>query len=217
MEAIEFKGKKEGVYVLLDCSLEFDYLCKKITDKIKDVNSFLGEDREIILSLNNTNLNLDKRSKLKELFESLDLIVKQIIPPIENNKETGLEKIGVFQDIIEDEDSILLNGPTLVLRKSLRSGQNINHNGTIIVFGDVNPGAEVIAEGHILVIGALRGIAHAGAKGNDKAIVFASRLQPTQLRIAEMITRAPDGDQMIPNDPEVASIKDNKVIIEKYA
>ncbi|SMB92168.1 septum site-determining protein MinC [Desulfonispora thiosulfatigenes DSM 11270] len=217
MEAIEFKGKKEGVFVLLDCSLEFDYLCNKITEKIKNADSFLGKGMEIIISLHNTDLNMENRNKLKSLFESLDLIVKKIIPPIEENIINISEKIGVFQDIIEDEDSILTNGPTLVLKKSLRSGQNISHNGTIIIFGDVNPGAEVVAEGHIIVIGALRGIAHAGVKGNDKAIVFAFRLQPTQLRIAEIITRAPDGDQMIPNDPEVARIKDKRVIIEKYA
>lgn len=216
MKDIQLKGKKEGVYVLLDCSLDFDYLCKRVTEKIKSINSFLGEDREVILSLENADLCLEKRNKLKELFESLDLKVKKILPSIDNNVQEEFEDAATIQVETEDEDSILIDGPTLVLRKSLRSGQNINHNGTIVIFGDVNPGAEVVAEGNILVLGSLRGVAHAGFKGNKKAFVFAFRLQPTQLRIAEMITRAPDGDQMIPNDPEVARIKDNRVIIEKH-
>ncbi|KJS19382.1 MAG: septum site-determining protein MinC [Clostridiaceae bacterium BRH_c20a] len=119
-------------------------------------------------------------------------------------------------EVIEDDNYLLAQGSTLMVRKNLRSGQTIFHEGTVIILGDVNPGAEVIALGHILVLGNLRGIAHAGARGDTRAVVFASRLQPTQLRIADFITRAPDGEILVPSEPEIARIKNGMVVIEKY-
>jgi septum site-determining protein MinC len=80
----------------------------------------------------------------------------------------------------------------LYLRQTLRSGQAISHKGQLVIIGDVNPGAEVMAEGDITVWGALRGIAHAGIGGNTRAEIRALRLQPVQLRIAHAIARAPD-------------------------
>ena len=86
----------------------------------------------------------------------------------------------------------------------------------VVVMGDVNPGGEIIAGGNIVVMGHLRGVVHAGALGSQKAVVAAFRLQPTQLRIANHITRAPDGEEIIPNQPEVARIRNGIVVIEKY-
>jgi len=108
-----------------------------------------------------------------------------------------------------DEDTILV-------RRTLRSGQSIHYDGNVVVLGDVNPGAEIIASGNIVVMGALRGVAHAGATGDEEAVVTAFRLQPTQLRIASHITRAPDGNHPGPDRPETARIKDGEVIIEAY-
>ena len=106
---------------------------------------------------------------------------------------------------------------TMFVKRTLRSGQKVNYVGNVIVVGDVNPGAEVVAGGDIIILGALRGVAHSGATGNDASSVFALRLQPTQLRIASFIARPPDGDNRVPRAPEVASIKDGKLVIETYA
>lgn len=217
MEAVEFKGNREGLVVILDSSLEFDYLCEKIKEKIKAADSFLGTNTEIILSLGDNALDFEKRDLLKKLFNSFGMITKKIIPPLAEQYAGNIaEDLNVIKGTVVDSDSILTKGPTLVVRKNLRSGQTLSHAGTVIILGDINPGAEVVAEGHIFVVGSIRGVAHAGSNGDRKALVFASRLQPTQLRIADMITRAPDGDQLIPKEPEIARIKDNRMIIEKY-
>jgi len=76
---------------------------------------------------------------------------------------------------------------TLMLRKTLRSGQKIDFRGNVVIQGDVNAGAEIIATGDIIVLGALRGLAHAGAEGSESAVVVALMLEPTQLRIAHHI------------------------------
>jgi len=106
--------------------------------------------------------------------------------------------------------------PTMLIHRTLRSGQKINYDGNVVVIGDVNPGAEIIATGDIAVMGTLRGVVHAGARGDRSAVVTAFRLLPTQLRIADQITRAPDENYPEPKVPEMALIRDGRVVIEQY-
>lgn len=92
----------------------------------------------------------------------------------------------------------------LFLSKTLRSGTRIEYPGNVVIFGDVNPGAEVIAEGSVIVWGRVRGVIHAGAKGNRQAVICALDLSATQLRIADEIS-ALLKPQKNPR-PEIASI-----------
>ena len=103
----------------------------------------------------------------------------------------------------------------LVTRRTLRSGQSLRHPGSIVVIGDVNPGAELIAGGNVVVWGKLRGTVHAGALGDEAAIVCALDLAPTQLRIGIHITRSPDDRRRKPR-PEVARVRDGQIIAEPW-
>jgi len=105
---------------------------------------------------------------------------------------------------------------TVVVQRTLRSGQSVSFNGNVVILGDVNPGAEVTAAGNVVVMGVLRGMVHAGATGDPNAVVVAFRLQPTQLRIADYIARSPDGQYDGPERPEIARVKDGTVIIEAF-
>lgn len=80
----------------------------------------------------------------------------------------------------------------LYLETTLRSGSDIRHDGSVVVLGDVNPGSSVMAEGDILVWGRLRGVAHAGCKGNTRSLILALHMEPTLLRIADFVARAPE-------------------------
>jgi septum site-determining protein MinC len=102
---------------------------------------------------------------------------------------------------------------------SLRSGQSLSAFGSIVVVGDVNAGAELIATGDIIVWGTLRGVAHAGAEGDDSAAVYALRLEPTQLRISRSIAAAPaeSGGPRSAGVTEVARIIDGKIAISAAA
>jgi septum site-determining protein MinC len=93
----------------------------------------------------------------------------------------------------------------LYVQMTLRSGTEIRHNGTVVVLGDLNPGSSVVAEGDVLVWGRLRGIAHAGSKGNARCLIMALKMEPTQIRIADFVARAPETplDQYF---PEVAYV-----------
>jgi septum site-determining protein MinC len=99
----------------------------------------------------------------------------------------------------------------LVVRRTLRSGQSLRHPGHVVVIGDVNPGAEVVAGGDILVWGRVRGVVHAGALGDEKAVICALDLAPTQLRIAGRIARSPEDGRRKPV-PEMASVRDGQII-----
>jgi septum formation inhibitor MinC len=104
---------------------------------------------------------------------------------------------------------------TLYHRGTLRGGQALHNLGNIVVIGDVNPGAELIASGDIVVFGALRGVAHAGAQGDRLARVIALELAPTQLRIATCI--ALDAEPRPGRGPEHASIVDDRIAIVAHA
>ncbi|WP_299490044.1 septum site-determining protein MinC [Acaryochloris sp. IP29b_bin.137] len=104
----------------------------------------------------------------------------------------------------------------LYLQTTLRSGAEIRHPGTVVIMGDLNPGSSVVADGDILVWGRLRGITHAGASGNEKSQIMALQMEPTQLRIADWVARAPESppDQFY---PEVAYIADDGIQIARAA
>ena len=111
--------------------------------------------------------------------------------------------------------NMLDSGETVMICRHLRSGQKFFTRGNVVILGDINPGAEVIAGGNILVMGALRGMAHAGAMGDENSVIAAFRLNPIQIRIAKHITRPPDGERVVISSPEIAKIKAGKVVIEK--
>ena len=93
---------------------------------------------------------------------------------------------------------------------------SMEFDGSLVILGDVNPGAEVKATGNILILGALKGIAHAGCKGNTDAFVFALSLIPVQLRIGNIITRFPDGDSKVNRKPEYAYVEDGKIYVSPF-
>lgn len=104
----------------------------------------------------------------------------------------------------------------LYLQMTIRSGVEIRHSGTVVVLGDINPGGIAIANGDILVWGRLRGVAHAGANGNAKALIMALQMEPTQLRIARFVARAPANP---PEEyyPEVAYVTSDGIRLTKAA
>jgi septum site-determining protein MinC len=105
---------------------------------------------------------------------------------------------------MEDPDAAMM------VRRTLRSGVRVHHPGSIVIIGDVHPGAEVIAGGDVIVWGKLHGTVHAGAFGDDGAVVCALDLAPTQLRIGRYITRSPD-DRRRKAQPETGRIKNGRI------
>jgi len=104
---------------------------------------------------------------------------------------------------------------SLLLRETLRSGRAIRYKGHVVIIGDVNPGAEIIAGGNVIVWGKLRGLVHAGAGGDAGAVICAMELSPTQLRIANQIAISPP-DRQRKSTPEMVAIRDGQIIAEPW-
>ena len=131
--------------------------------------------------------------------------------------QLGLET-ELFARPISDPTPATAEGDSIVVQRTLRSGQVIYHPGHVVIIGDVNPGAEIRAGGNVIVWGRLRGTVHAGV-GEDglgeKAIVCALQLSPTQLRIGSHITRSP-ADETDEIAPEIASVQGDQIVAELW-
>lgn len=106
------------------------------------------------------------------------------------------------------------NENAILVKRTLRSGFSVKHSGHVVVIGDVNPGAEVIAGGDVVVWGRLSGMVHAGAEGNEQCVICALDLSPTQLRIADKISLAPK--RRGKPQPEMARIQNGQVVAEPW-
>lgn len=104
----------------------------------------------------------------------------------------------------------------LITRRTVRSGQRLQYESSVVIMGDVNSGGEVIAGGDVIVWGALRGTVHAGYPGNEEAVVGALVLAPVQLRIGNRASRPPEDDLPPPQTPEIASVKDGQIVVESW-
>lgn len=103
----------------------------------------------------------------------------------------SVEQKQVLRSLHQPPDQQIL-AESLYLETTVRSGREINYPGTVVILGDVNAGGLVVAAGDILIWGKLKGVAHAGAKGNAKCRIMALEMQPTQIRIADIVARAPE-------------------------
>jgi len=176
---VTIKGTKEGLSIFIDEACSFEEAMADLQEKI---NAIRPKEYEPIVSVH---VKLGNRylleSQEKELREILNHKSRFYIESIDSN-------------VILKEDALKWkeNSEIKAVRKIVRSGQVLEITGDLLLIGDVNPGGKVVSTGNVYILGNLYGIAHAGAAGDRKAIIAASYMKPTQLRIADYISRAPD-------------------------
>jgi septum site-determining protein MinC len=149
---------------------------------------------------------LDHR-QLEQLDSALSEVNLQLKRVFTSRRQTAIAAVTAGYSVDQQSPALPLastsvaapNPPTLIptmveplyLQTTLRSGGEVRHAGSVVIVGDVNPGSTIVADGSILVWGRLRGIAHAGASGDRKGQIMALQMEPTQLRIADQVARAP--------------------------
>ena len=197
---VNFRGIKEGIYIFIKEG-NFQCIKKELEKKLKEsIDFFEGAN---ILGIRGEKLSKEEINKLANIIEH-----KYNLHISEDGLPSSLEEPEFYTGIDE--------GMTKFINTTIRSGQVIEYEGNIVIIGDVNPGALIKARGNIIILGTLRGVAHAGDDGNKDAIVAAYNLQPTQLRIANIIGRRPDGEIVTSGLPEMAKVQDGEVFIEPY-
>ena len=173
---IRISQKQDKIIIHINEEAEMEEIEKELSKKIKELKKLYQEEKTPIYVTG-------KVLKNKEIEEIRELIKKSIDVKIEFESPTILGLHGIKKTFERE----IQNSETKLYKGSLRSGQKMEYEGSIIVLGDVNGGAEVIAGENIVVLGALRGLAHAGAKGNKKAIIAANDIETPQLRIANIV------------------------------
>jgi septum site-determining protein MinC len=218
---MEIKGIKEGILISLE-KQEWQEGKDALLCKIKEKQDFF-QGAQLVFDVGNTVLGADELGQVRDMLTTNGVILHGVISKSlvtqEVAKEMGLitklEKVNLKADQkLKPLDTALSGEAAIFIRRTMRSGFKVAYQGHVIVLGDVNPGAEIIASGSVVVWGRLRGTVHAGAEGDLAAVVCALDLSPTQLRIASKITTTPQ-DHVDPK-PEIASIVEGQIIAEPW-
>ncbi len=164
------------VVIKINDGTEFGDIEKEVKKKVTQLKKIYKEDR--------TPIRVIGRVLKNKEIEKIETIIKEILDvdvEFDMPREMGLSNIKkTFLSEISTSETKFHKG-------SLRSGQKLEEERSIVILGDVNSGAEVIASDNIVVLGTLRGLAHAGAKGNKQAIIAAGRIDTVQMRIANIV------------------------------
>jgi septum site-determining protein MinC len=179
------KGNKYGIVVVLDAEMGFEGLKEKIADKFRDSAKFFDKAQMAISFEGRKLTNDEQREILNIIADETELHVVCVI-------ENDPQKEEVFKKALDEKLMELSNSTGQFYKGNLRSGQVLESETSIIVIGDVNPGARIVSKGNIIVLGSLKGTVFAGATGNTNSFVLALAMNPVQIRIADTIARAPD-------------------------
>ena len=213
-EIVKFKGGRAGITLVFDKQADYAAIEKDIKSKLLSGADFFRCGATILITPGE--LAPEDETKLTKLFHQFGVIVHKAEP------EKPKEEVPIPQpapavqaapqETAQPEPQNKAQEMT-VIDYTLRSGQEVTTPGSVLICGNVNPGAQVIAGGSIDIRGTCRGIVHAGAYGDTSAFIIADHLMPVQIRIANYIAQAPD--QMAkPTCAEKASVKDGQIIIE---
>lgn len=211
---IAIKGSRDGLRLQLDESAAWPDLLSALREQLGQGAQFYS-GAKIVVDLGERALQPSDLAAVLELMREHG-VEPASISSTSRESRNAARAAGVAARALErsapsGED----RGEALFVRRTVRSGQVLRHHGHVTVLGDVNAGAEVIAGGSVVVWGHLRGIVHAGALGERDATICALDLAPTQLRIADLIARPPEG-RATPA-PEVARVVDNQISVEPWA
>lgn len=207
VDSIVFKGYKSGLTLIIPETGSFEEYMDALRNQLDQSKDFF-KGAKITLKIGNRQLLDEERAFLFQLIKNAGMIVQRTTDDLETAKKEKAKRQIDQKNLVS----------SVTIRKTVRSGQRIEYEGNILVMGDVNPGGEIIAAGDIVVLGKLRGTAHAGAKGDKLAEIFAFQIKPVQIRIAGVFTRAPEKEREKETryfGPEVAKIRDDQIVVEK--
>ncbi len=225
---IDIKGTNYGLVVHIGPG-GWDSLLNELTSRLEQTPSFFKGGR-VALQVGPRQMTKGQLKHVGDLLQAHQMSLWAVISESDVTREQAMS-LGLESTLIppsqtprpgDKEDGIAASEETsaILVRRTLRSGQSLHHPGHVVVVGDVNPGAEIVAGGDVVVWGRLRGIVHAGASGDDGAVVCALSLAPMQLRISRHIARSPgselDQEHLNGIAPEVASVQDDQIVVEPW-
>lgn len=229
---IRIRGTRDGLLIALNPG-PFADLQAHLSAELTQKQAFF-QGSQVTLDVGELPLRREQLAGLQDLFAAHKLELWTVLAESDLTKQAAQElnlatRVAGSQTDLEGRPLSAPLPPTaehhdksapgsangLILKETLRSGRSIYHEGHVVVIGDINPGAEIIAAGDVIVWGRVRGLVHAGALGDNTAVICALTLTPTQLRIADQIAIPPavGPDKLL---PEKASIRNGQIIAEPW-
>jgi septum site-determining protein MinC len=222
--AIMLKGTSDGL-LLRPKSLDWTIVLTALERALQEAEAFFRGSR-LILEVGARELTQSQFTSIRALLSTYDIELWAVLS--ENEKTVHLARSNsVLTRLPKDSEpkrqavhgagyaEVPPEQQAIFAQQTLRSGQSVRYTGHVTLLGDVNAGAEVVAGGNIIVWGTIRGVAHAGAFGDESCVICALDLQPAQIRIAGFIGRPPEQSRQSP-EPEIAYIEGGRIVAEAW-
>lgn len=216
-QTVVLKSNKYGINLILDEHVSFDRLLDEIAMKFEEAEGFF-KNAKMALSFEGRKLTQEEEYRIVEAISNHSSV--KIICILDNDQVREQIVRGMLES--QEEEQACRTGQ--FYKGTLRSGQLLECETSIVILGDINPGAKIISRGNIVILGSLKGNAYAGAGGNLQAFVAALEMDPVQIKIGDVIGRSADKafwsggkkkkKQQTVVEPQVAIVKDENIYIE---
>ncbi|MCL1924347.1 MAG: hypothetical protein FWF50_02040 [Defluviitaleaceae bacterium] len=211
-ENIVFKANKDGIVIILPEKISFNELKTSFNKKVLSSRNFFGTAKTRLVFKGRELSEIEEKELLGLMYRYTDLdivLTKKEEPKLSllvSTLEEELENQDFYKNAIaEAEEKVFHYG-------SLRSGQAIEKEGSLVLIGDVKPGSEVKVSGNVVVLGTINGLVHAGYNGNRSCSISALKFSNSQIRIADTITHVPK--RWVSKGPSHAYIEDDKIFVK---
>lgn len=203
-DIVKIKGLKSGLQLSFAKDASFDDVQASLLNKLQTGDKFFIRGTTVFVPKDY--FAEEQTEKLRRMFHRHGMLFST---ELKTPNFSAIPK----KTIVEVKKAEEPAPKMLVINRTVRGGQEIKTESSVMIFGNVNPGAQIIAGGNIDIRGVCRGFVHAGAFGDANAFVVADRLMPMQIRIADVIARSPDNMEKA-EQAERASIKDGRIVFE---
>lgn len=184
-QAVVIKSNKYGINLVLDKDMPFEELLRAVVEKFEDSAKFF-KDAKLAISFEGRELTQEQNYQIIDAITThTDITIICIVDNEQAHADMFKQQIDTYYDSIAGKEGEFYRG-------TLRSGQVLESVSSIVIVGDVNPGAKIISQGNIIVLGALQGNAYAGAAGKKDCFIAALEMEPTQLQIGDIVAKSPE-------------------------
>ena len=209
-EVVKIRGLKTGLQLLFEKDAKFEDVKKILLEKLETGDKFFIRGTTVFMDKNS--FDSSQIEELRRMFHRPGMLFSEKNPPVTPKftpRPMPVQAPPPPPPVVKVEKA----QPTVVINRTLRGGEEVRTESSVLVFGNVNPSAQIIAGGSIDVRGICRGTVHAGAFGDQNACIVADKLRPIQIRIADLIARPPDNMKNA-EQAERASIKNGYIVFE---
>lgn len=205
---VVIKGNKSGLTVYLDPDIPFSELLEDIGKKFRESSKFWGSV-QMVLTLEGRKMTTDEECQIvNTITDNSHIDILCLV-------DTNIERIAKCEKALNEKLMELSSCTGQFYKGSLRRGETLESESSIVIIGDVCHGSRVIAKGNVIVLGELRGTVHAGAAGNQAAVIVALEMAPLQLRIADNAKALEGREKKLGRGPMIAALKDGKISVKQ--